>query len=256
MHADWAPDTGLLFSFILVLCRVGCIFVFVPFPGAKSMPDVPKIVFSLAITFALFPSWPAVRASEVDIGRMLLWTATETGFGVMVGLMVAFLLESFVVAAQLAGVQAGYSYASTIDPTTQADSSILPICMQLVSGMLFFVFGLDRWIVRILAQSLSALPPGTAVNKTAAVDAVIHLGSAMFSTGLKLALPVIALLILVDIALALLGRIASQLQLLTLAFPLKMLGALAALAGLATVLPSVYEKAAVKTMETLGAVMR
>jgi flagellar biosynthetic protein FliR len=256
MHAEWTLNAGLLFSFLLVLSRVACIFVFTPLPGGKSMPDVPKVVFALAITFAVFPSWPRVDPGEVEMGRMILWVATEVAFGLMIGLFIGFLLEAFVAAAQIAGLQAGYSYASTIDPTTQADSGILPICMQLFAGMLFFALGLDRWVVRIIAQSLSTLPPGAALNRDAAINAVVHLGTTMFSTGLKLALPVIALLILMDIALALLGRIASQLQLLTLAFPLKMLGALAALAGLAVVLPAAYEKAAIRTMDAISAVMR
>ena len=53
----------------------------------------------------------------------------------------------------------------------------------------------------------------------------------MFSVGLRLALPVVALLVMVDVALALLGRLNPQLQLLSLAFPVKMLTALLA-AGL------------------------
>jgi flagellar biosynthetic protein FliR len=61
------------------------------------------------------------------------------------------------------------------------------------------------------------------------------LGDGMFRTGLRLALPVLALLALTDLALALVGRINAQLQLLTLSFPLKMLAAVAMLAALAPV---------------------
>ena len=49
----------------------------------------------------------------------------------------------------------------------------------------------------------------------------IRLGATLFSVGMRLALPVVALLVMVDVALALLGRINAQLQLLTLAFPAK-----------------------------------
>jgi len=64
-------------------------------------------------------------------------------------------------------------------------------------------------------------------------------------------MPIIALLLLFDLSLALLGRINAQLQLLTLAFPVKMLGALAALAGMATLLPSVFEKSSRQTFSML-----
>ena len=63
----------------------------------------------------------------------------------------------------------------------------------------------------------------------------------MFTTGIRLALPAVALLVLVDIALALLGRLHAQLQLLTLSFPVKMLAALAMLAWVAPLFARLYE---------------
>ena len=62
----------------------------------------------------------------------------------------------------------------------------------------------------------------------------------MFTTGLRLALPIVALLALVDISLALMGRIHAQLQLLTIAFPAKMLLSLVLLALLLSTFPAVF----------------
>ena len=64
------------------------------------------------------------------------------------------------------------------------------------------------------------------------LNLVIQAGSAIFSTGLRLVLPLLALLLIVDISLALLARLNSQLQLITLAFPIKMLLSLGLLAWL------------------------
>ncbi len=62
----------------------------------------------------------------------------------------------------------------------------------------------------------------------------------MISTGLRLALPMIAILVMVDVSLALLGRVNSQLQLLMIAFPVKMLIGLGLLCWLALLLPTLY----------------
>jgi flagellar biosynthesis protein FliR len=70
----------------------------------------------------------------------------------------------------------------------------------------------------------------------------------MFSTGLRLVLPLLALLLIVDISLALLGRLNSQLQLITLAFPIKMLVSLGLLAWLVLVFPQVLAQAATPIM--------
>ena len=69
-------------------------------------------------------------------------------------------------------------------------------------------------------------------------------------------MPVVALLLLLDIALAVAGRIQQQLQLLSLAFPLKMLAALALLAALAPVFARLFQSSAERTMGTLWQAVR
>ncbi len=65
-------------------------------------------------------------------------------------------------------------------------------------------------------------------------------GKSALNAGLRLAMPVLALMVLVDVALALLGRINTHLQLLTVAFPVKMLVALGLLAWMTALFPSVF----------------
>jgi flagellar biosynthesis protein FliR len=256
MPAELTLSVATLYGFLLVLARISAAFVFVPIPGTKDFPDGAKIVISLALTIALFPFWPRLTPASPSFGQVTAWILSEAAFGLTVGLAVAFLNESLMLAAQILGLQAGYSYASTIDPTNQTDISVLQLMSQLIAGLLFFAFGLDRVVIAIFARSLQTYPPGTYVLNASVVEAIQRLGAAMFATGFRLALPVIALLMLVDLALALLGRINSQLQLLTLAFPLKMLGALAALAAMAVLFPPVYEKAAHHSFSELAGILR
>src|SRR5438094_108443 len=81
--------------------------------------------------------------------------------------------------------------------------------------------------------------------------AVLSLGSAVFSAALRLALPVVALLLLVDLTFALFGRLHAQLQLLSLAFPAKMLATLGMLALLSQVFPRAYEGVAARGVAAL-----
>jgi flagellar biosynthesis protein FliR len=112
----------------------------------------------------------------------------------------------------------------------------------LMGGMLFFVIGLDREVLRMFAQSLERIPAGAYVFNRATAEPLIRLGASLFSIGVRLALPVVALLVMVDVALALLGRINAQLQLLSLAFPAKMLTALVVLTWLASIFPRILRE--------------
>lgn len=230
-------STATLMGFLLTLVRVAGVFVFVPVPGFKNVVDPARVLLILGVTIALFPVWPHPSA-EPSAGVLTLWIASESALGLGIGLAVAFAIEAFLVGAQVISLQAGYSFASTIDPSTQADSGVLIVFAQLAAALLFFAMGLDREVLRIFARSLETVPAGTFLLSRGAVQPLIAAGSTIFSTGLRLALPVIAVMIMADISLALLGRVNSQLNLLALAFPVKMIAGLCILGWLATLMPA------------------
>jgi flagellar biosynthetic protein FliR len=232
-------SAGTLYAFLLVLARVGGALVFVPLPGLKGAPEPVRAALALGFTLALFGRWPAVDASNVTPVQLLAWAVSEAALGIAIGVSVAIVLEAFSLAAQVLGLQAGYAYASTIDPNTEADSGILLVLAQLVAGLLFFSLGLDREILRLFALSLERVPAGVYVPGPLAAQTLIKLGSGLFSVGVRLALPVVALLVMVDVALALLGRLNAQLQLISVAFPAKMLTALLVLSWVAALFPRI-----------------
>jgi len=227
-------------GFVLVLARVGGAFIFVPLPGINASPAMARVVLAVSFTLALFPRWPQANLAAPYIGGMVVAMIAELALGLTIGVAVAVLNEAFLMASQIIGLQAGYAYASTVDPTTQADSGILVVFAQLIGGLLFFALGLHREVIRAFARSLDAFPPGSFVLTPAGAEKIVKLGSGMFSVGLRLAMPVLALLLLVDVAMALLGKLNQQLQLLILAFPVKMMATIVLLASMAVLFPRVY----------------
>lgn len=252
MHDSPAIPFSLLYGFLLVLARVAGIFTFIPVPGLKQGPDAAKIVLALAITFALYSRWPVVRPAPASLAELIGWVLLEAGIGLAIGLAVAFIIEGVFVAAQAISTQAGFSYASTIDPNTEADSTVLVVIAQLTAGLLFFTLGLDRQLLAILARSLETHPPGTFGISRAGAEGLVMLGSGVFSTGLRLVLPLMTLLFLIDLSIGLLGRINSQLQLIALAFPVKMTVAIGTLSFLVLLLPKLYQQSANAAFGALG----
>lgn len=239
MPGSLVLSTSTLYGFLLVLTRVGGALVFVPLPGIKGAPEPIKVALALGFTLALSARWPPVDAPGVTPGILLGWAASEAALGIAIGVCVAIVLEAFSLAAQILGLQAGYAYASTIDPNTQADSGILLVMAELIAGLLFFTLGLDREILRLFALSLDKVPVGAYSLGPASAQSLIRLSSSLFSVGARLALPVVALLVMLDVALALLGRLNAQLQLISLAFPAKMLITLMVLGWMATLFPRI-----------------
>ncbi len=250
MRAEAVFPIGALFGFLFVLARVAGVFVFVPLPGMKKGADIARAVLALGFTLALFPRWPGVD-SGTPLGAMAFGLVAEAALGITIGMVVAFLREAFLIGAQIVGAQAGFSYASMINPTTEDDATVLLVFAELAAGLLFFVMGLDREVLRSLAASLETWPPGAFVPGRPLAETVMGLGTTMFATGLRLAFPLVALLTMVDLALALLGRLQPNLQLLILAFPAKMLVSLAVLAWMMALLPRLFEGCAAHMMAVL-----
>jgi flagellar biosynthetic protein FliR len=251
MPAELSLSLPLIAGFVLVFTRIAGIFTFLPLPGLKTGPDAPRLVFCLLLTGVLFPLWPRPPIAPNQIGLFTLWMFGEFAFGLAIGTTLAFVLESFEVAAQLAGMQAGYAYASTIDPTTQADSSVLYVFVQLFSVVLFFALGLDRRVIEIIGVSLRTAPPGSWQMGPAFGHAVARMGATMFSTGLQLAMPVLAFLLTVDVGFGIAGRMSPQIQLLSMAFPVKMLGGLILFAFVLGMAPQVLNSRASVALDFL-----
>ena len=251
MHAEVTFNLATLYGFLLVLARVSGVVAFVPLPGLSAGAVASRVVLALTISFVLSPVWPIYEPTTLQVSRLVGWLGSEVAFGLTIGVAIAFLLEGIQMAAQMIGLQAGYSFASTIDPSTQADTTTLQLMAQLFAGSLFFTLGYDRQVVRILARSLTTTPAGTYLLTEERVQSVARLGAGIFSTGAQLAMPVLALLLLLDVSFAVLGRLQQQLQVLSLTFSIKMLTALAFLAGILRLFPEVFEKAGSTTFRTL-----
>jgi len=252
MHVNPAIPTSVLYGFLLVLARISGVFVYLPLPGLQAGPSAPKIVLSMILTFGMYSRWPVLDPVPGSMVQIAGWMLAEAAIGLATGLAVGIIIEAIMFAAQAISTQAGFAYASTIDPNTEADSTVLLMLAQLTAGMLFFAMGFDRVLLAVLSRSLETHPPGALITSRASVEALVMLGSNIFSTGLHLALPLMTLLFLIDLSIGLLGHLNSQLQLISLAFPAKMIAALAALSLLVLLIPKLYQQLGAASFSALG----
>jgi flagellar biosynthesis protein FliR len=248
MRGELTVPFSVIYGFLLTFARMSGALVFVPIPGMKSGPSQVRVILSISMTLALFPRWPVINNNSLGVGNLLGLLASEVGLGLAVGLAVGFIVEGFLLAAQVLSLQSGFSYASTIDPFTQADSGVLVTLAQLLAGLLFFAVGLDQQVLSALARSLETVPAGTFLPGSSMVTSMLQLGSSVFTTGLRLAVPIVSLLLMVDIAMALLGRLDAHLQLISLAFPAKILVAIGFLSWILIIFPKLFSESATQAM--------
>ena len=197
-----------------------------------------------------------IEANNESLSRIVVGLAGEMALGLAIGLVITIVLELFQVAAQIASLQAGFGFASTIDPTSGADSTVLITLAQLTAGLLFFTGGGDRMLVRVLADSIRLCPPESFTISRGWADAITRFSSTIFSSGLRLAAPVVALLLLADVSLAVLGRMQQQLHLVSLTMPLKLVAAMLVLSFTLTFQPAFFESMMSQGVRLIEAMFR
>jgi flagellar biosynthetic protein FliR len=251
MPSETFPLISYAVGFALVAARVTGAFYFVPFPGAAPSAQSAKALLILAITVSLYSFWPVPDPAQPVLGLLIFGILKEAAVGISLGLVVLLATECFSFCFHLVGLQAGYTYASTIDPTTQADTTVLESMGNLAAGLLFFSLGLHHAVIRAFAVSLRAHPAGTWTIGPGIIEPVVRLFQLMLSSGVRLALPVLAAMLLIDIALALIGRVNNHLQLVFLAFPAKMLASLLLIAWILRIMPRVFGELAMHVLEVV-----
>src|SRR5579875_301282 len=148
-----------LYGFLLTLSRTGSALFFLPLPGFKEAALPARIGLLVGITLTLMPVWPVINFDSPSGEQFVLAVITESAFGLLLGLAISFLNGTFQLAAQTISMQAGFSFASVFDPTSQADTTVFQMLSQLVSGLLFFGLGIHRELLRLLAYSFDVFSP-------------------------------------------------------------------------------------------------
>jgi len=227
-----------------------------PLPGFKAFPIIVKVflVVSLAVSigFATNQSSPSNTMSDDGLVQIM----AELFRGIGISLVATFAIEALIFSGQIIAVQVGLSYAAVIDPFSESDSGILPSLMGLLSGLLLFQSELYAGLIRSLALTVNRGPGGSGASNMESARSLIEYCVNCLQMGLRLALPVMALLLFVDICMGLFGRLQPQIQFLPLSFSMKLLGAMAALAGLMPAYGYLYARVAGSSAATLQAFLK
>jgi len=239
-------------GFLLVLARVGPLFLLAPIFSARALPAQAKIVVACGIAFALTPL--AIAGQDVPTeGMQLVVVAVKES---LVGLAFAFALSALVAAVQLgAGLVdtvVGFSYASVIDPFSSVQGGVIGQLYALFVAVVLVTTGGDQLMIEGLAGTYHVVPLGTMPSWNVFGQLALDAFARVFVLGLEIIAPVLIALIVVDCALALVARAAPQLNIFAVGLPAKILVAITVvIASLPFVADHVRTQLEVTVEETL-----
>ena len=208
-----------LITYLLASLRIISWLYLVPPFSLKAVPTATRIVMSLALAFAVSPQ----LSTEVPTGMVTLAisAATEVFIGVSMGFVTYLLFEAVTAAGSLIDVFGGFSLAAAFDPLTLNQNTVFGRFHQMLMVMLLFATGGHLIVIGGLLKSFDVLPVGTFPVLDSAPDVLTTAFSMFFLTAVQIALPMVAVMFLADMSLALLTKVAPQLNAIQVMFPAK-----------------------------------
>jgi flagellar biosynthetic protein FliR len=247
MFALGAADLDVwLAAYLYPFFRILALFSSAPLLSHQSVPMQLRIGLALLITVLVAPALPVAAAvSPYSLPGVLL-VVQQVLVGVAMGFAIQIAFAAAELAGDLIGLQMGLSFASFIDPARNEETPIVGSFLGLLLMLLFFAANGHLLLIGAVGESFRSIPVGINGLHWLAWRELVGAGALVFSAGLQIALPVIAALILANLALGVLTRTAPQLNLFAVGFPVTllvgMLVLLLALPRLFPVLESVLQQ--------------
>jgi flagellar biosynthesis protein FliR len=204
-------------AFLLAFWQAALVIGLVPFPGLRSQPAQIKVMISAALAIVLTPA--AERALVAgSSGDWVSLALNAGGRSLLLAAIVMALNELYSAATSTWSVQTGLSYSSVLDPSKDSESTSLTTIVQLL--FLLHLVGLDLHL-ELLALGLEFERLADIARPGVLLETLVSEGKALLGRGLAWGLPYIALLLGVDVALALGSKLHEKFQSMMLANPLK-----------------------------------
>lgn len=208
MAATFLP---LVIAFALAVTRIAGFLVASPFPGQHlgtsarmALLVALSLVGALGVSSPLAPTTASAALVPAALGELVL--------GALIGYAFYLCLAAADVLGHALSLATGLSMPSVLNPATSASESALSRAVTLIALAVALAAGVHRTAIGMLLASFRAVPIGSPLSLHAAMPAVTEMAGQAFSVGLRLAMPVMGVTLVVQMSLAMIARAAPALQ--------------------------------------------
>jgi flagellar biosynthesis protein FliR len=242
--------------FFLALTRIMAMIINIPVLGGRPVPNQVKIGLGMLLTMVIIP-WQPIPKDAVALSLLAFGGAIirELLVGILAGYAAILTFGALLITSELMSTGSGFNSARLLNPAFDTSGSPLDNFFTMMTTLFFLVVDGHHTFILGLQRTFELVPLNSPLPDFS-VERLITLTAQFIAVGVRLSMPVLGALLLADLALGLLARVAPQIQVFFLGIPLKMGAGLIALALALTVLyPAIadlYRQLAPHTLELLG----
>ncbi|SFC61537.1 fused FliR family export protein/FlhB family type III secretion system protein [Clostridium uliginosum] len=219
-------DTVYFLALFFIFLRLTAYFVVVNAFFPSGTPQILKGTLCLILSFGVL--------GGVDYGtingisgtyHLVFFAVSEIMTGIILGIITNLIFEVVKFSGSWMDIHAGFAMVSVLDPTTHTQSTLFGNFSYMISMMIFFIVDGHHIIIKLLIESFNIVPIGKTIVYQETMLAVIYTISNYFVLGVKIAIPMVLIIVITDLCLGLISRTVPTIPVMIFGLPIKnMLG--------------------------------
>ncbi|MEE1071425.1 MAG: flagellar biosynthetic protein FliR [Cellulosilyticum sp.] len=210
--------------FLIIFARILATIMFLPIIEETKIPRIALAGISIGIAIATyFQTDVSLIYYEPTLLSYTILLIREIVVGLIIGFVVKIFFQIYPFVGSLLSMQGGISMSIVMDPTSGTQSTQIGRLYNLGLGAVFVISGGYHWLIHTLVESFELIPIGKGVFGSNLVSGMVETTALYLEIGLKLSMPIVAVILVVDFAMGILARTVPQMNMFVIGIPLKMI---------------------------------
>ncbi len=210
----------LIAGLLWPLSRILGLIATAPLFGNGTIPVRVKISLGILLALIVAPAVPSLPAVDPMSLNGMLILMQQMVIGMAMGLAMRIVFAGIEMAGEIVGMTMGLGFATFFDPQSKGHSSAISQFLSLLMLMLFLAANFHLMLLSSLVDSFATMPVGAGSFGDGGFRLLATWGGRIFSAGVQLSLPIVAALLINNVALGILTRAAPQLNIFGIGFPI------------------------------------
>lgn len=210
--------------FLMILARCSAIFLITPIFGRRNMPAMFKIglAFMISMILVYYVEIPQGVYNGTVLQVMVL-LVKEVVTGLVIGLVTHVVFSSIYLAGQIIDMKTGFGIVNVLDVQSNTQVPIMGNFLYIFTLVVFITVDGHHMLLSALVKSFELVPIGKLYISAGSVGVLTKIFTDTFIIGFKISAPVLAAILLTEVALGILARTMPQMNVFMVGMPLKIL---------------------------------
>jgi len=223
LQLDGAEISSWVSRWVWPFTRIAGFFMVMPLFGTRLVTQRVRLILALATTAVIAPILPPMPVIESVGLQTMIIIAQQLLIGIALGFALEVLMQIFILSGQMVAMQTGLGMAQMVDPSNGVNVAVVAQWFLIFVNLLFISLNGHLIAIEIMADSFFTIPVGSGGLSGDTLMAIAELANWMFAAAIVLALPAVASMLVVNIAFGVMARLAPQLNIFAVGFPVTMM---------------------------------